>query len=90
MTEQVFKLSTKKIIKVLVDDKEFQVRKPNVSDQKRLSDMQKGLSQDSPEQIDVMINWISSLGLPKEIVEQMDQSDLVKLIEDYLVDVKKK
>jgi hypothetical protein len=86
---QEFKATTEKQIKVIFGDKEFILNKPRVADSLKLTQMLKGVSEDI-DQTRVMINWLDSLGLPEEIVNQMYQTDLVELVEKFLADSKKK
>ena len=87
---QELKLSSQKNIKIIIDDKEYLVRKPKVKDQKALNEMIKGLDEKSPEMTEKLIEWLASLGLPKEVIDEMYAVDLSNFIENYLLDSKKK
>lgn len=84
------KVSDQKAIKLLVEGKEYVIRKPKIKDQRALNKMLKGISENSEEQTDVMMSWLASLGLPIEVAEEMYAVDLKNLIENHLVDDKKK
>lgn len=88
--EKEFRVSTKKNVKVIIDDKEYSVRLPAVKDQVKLSEMTSGLDETSPQQTEALIDWLDTLGLPRDVTMSMYQVDLSKFIEDYLLESKKK
>jgi uncharacterized protein (DUF2126 family) len=85
-----FRVTTKKQFKVIIDDKEFLVNKPKVSDSMTLNSMLKDVDENSAEATEVMIQWLDGLGLPSDMVKDMYQSDLQTIIEEFLADTKKK
>jgi hypothetical protein len=85
-----FKVSTKKVIKVTLDDKEYNVRVPAVKDQLKLKEMTKDAESGSEQESMALLNWLEDLGLPKEASMMMHQTDLTIFIQDYLMDDKKK
>jgi hypothetical protein len=85
-----FKVSTEKKVKVIFGEEEFFVRKPKVSDSLKLTAMLKDVEQGGVEQTQVMLEWLDSLGLPRRVVDDMYQSDLIELVEKFLTDGPKK
>jgi hypothetical protein len=84
-----FKASTKSAIKVILDDKEYVVRVPAIKDQLKMKELSKDVDPDSEAASFVLLDWLETLGLPKEASILMSQADLSSLVEDHLMPKKK-
>ena len=65
----------------------YQLRKPNVGDQRLFAKIK---NMDEVEVVDEMISWLDSMGLPKEIAEQIAVEDLKPLFEEIFKEEEKK
>lgn len=75
-----FKSKSTSTIKVMIDDTTYELRKPKISEivgyRKELKE-----GQGNEDSINSTIDWLVGLGLPKEIILELDQDVFLELVE---------
>lgn len=85
--EQIKLVRTK--VELEIDDKKYILTKPSYGELKQYNSKRKSMSDDDTEALsDLTIEFLSNAGLPKELVESLEMSMVVQLIE-LLADSKK-
>lgn len=83
--EQLLDFSKEKQLKIKVtkDGKEeiISLRYPKVKDQKLLAKKTKGLKEDDPAMADLAFEWLETLGLPKDICDELEQPQVMQIID---------
>jgi hypothetical protein len=80
MSELVFSLGT--FIKIKIGEQSYSVKKPNNRQIKEFQKIFKEKSED--DALDILINLLSSLGLPEDICWELDAESLQVIIEALL------
>jgi len=73
-------------IKVILESGEYVMRKPTVGESRL---MQKQLQEDKSASIDIMVEMLEKLGMPKEVSESLD-TDAMEALSEALIAPKKK
>lgn len=85
----VFKAKSVKRFKVVIDDKSYEMTFPKVKHQRELVRQLAGCKDGSSEQLDLMISWLSTLGLPEDATNELAAEDLNELVQALVGESKK-
>jgi len=80
-------LGSEKLYEVKFNNKMYSLREPTVKD---ASEFQKNQKDSKGDEIGVFINFISTLGMPKEVAENLGLSKIKTLTDAIMGDLEKK
>lgn len=76
-------------IELEIDDKKFVLTKPNYGELKQYNQKRKAINDEDTESLaDLTVDFLVMAGLPKEVVESLEMSMVIQLVE-LLSDSKK-
>lgn len=84
-----FKIDEPKLLKIIIGEKTYEIKKPRMAHQKQLESDIKEAEQGKTSTFQPMINYLVGLGLPEDVVLDLEQDIFSDLI-SHLTGLKKK
>ena len=75
------KIEAPRKFRVQIGEQIYEITKPKMAHQVKLEGLIKRAQQDSSSLLEPMIDYVSELGLPKEVILEMEQDDFTLLVE---------
>lgn len=84
----MFEISEQPKEKIKIYGVEYSVSRPSVAQVRLITEFSKGTDSNSVEAVDALIEFVSGLGIPKDVIESLEIKHLTALME-HLVGAKK-